>query len=57
MRKLATILRDESGSTAIEYGLIAAMIGIAAVSAMQKLGTTLSNTFSEVSTNLDSASR
>ncbi len=47
--------RDEEGATAIEYGLIAALISVAAIIAMQALGTSLSNMFSAVSTKLDSA--
>ncbi len=45
-KKLA---RDEQGATAIEYGLIAALIAVAAVAAMGTLGNTLEDTFSEVS--------
>ncbi len=47
--------RDEEGATAIEYGLIAALISVAAIIAMQALGTSLSNMFAAVSTKLDSA--
>jgi pilus assembly protein Flp/PilA len=43
------LLKDESGVTAIEYGLIAALIAVAAVSIMATVGTNLSNTFSKVS--------
>jgi pilus assembly protein Flp/PilA len=43
------LLKDESGVTAIEYGLIAALIAVAAVSIMSTVGTNLSNTFSKVS--------
>ena len=46
------VLRDESGATAIEYGLIAALIAVAAVAAMTTVGTNLSATFSSVATNL-----
>ena len=41
-------LRDVSGATAIEYGLIAALIAVAAVSVMGSVGTNLSSTFSTV---------
>ena len=40
---------DESGATAIEYGLIAALIAVAAISAMTTLGTKLTSTFRAVS--------
>lgn len=46
---LRQILRDESGATAIEYGLIAALISIAAILAFQALGLNLGNTFNTVS--------
>jgi pilus assembly protein Flp/PilA len=46
------LIRDESGVTAIEYGLIAALIAIAAIAAMTTLGTSLSNTFSHVANTL-----
>ncbi len=42
------LIRDEQGATAIEYGLIAALIAVAAIGAMSALGTTLSDTFQEV---------
>jgi pilus assembly protein Flp/PilA len=46
------LLRDESGVTAIEYGLIAALIAVAAVTIMSTVGTNLTNTFSKVASNL-----
>lgn len=42
--------RDEEGATAIEYGLIAALIAVAAIAAMQSLGTSLNTTFTNAST-------
>ena len=51
-RKLKAFLTDESGATAIEYGLIAAGISIAIISVVKGLGTKLSSTFSSVSTQL-----
>ncbi len=39
---------DNKGATAIEYGLIAALIAVAAIAAMDALGTTLNNTFTTV---------
>jgi pilus assembly protein Flp/PilA len=43
---------DESGATAIEYGLIAALIAVAAIAAMTTLGTKLTSTFTAVSDQL-----
>ena len=45
-------LRDETGATAIEYGLIAALIAVAAVSVMGTVGSNLSSTFSTVASAL-----
>ena len=50
--RLKDLLNDESGATAIEYGLIAALIAVAAITAMQSLGNELQTTFSTVSTEL-----
>ena len=52
MKFFNKILRDEAGATAIEYGLIAALIAVAAISAMTTLGTNLQSTFSTVSNSL-----
>ncbi|VVT17505.1 Flp family type IVb pilin [Erythrobacter sp. EC-HK427] len=49
------LVRDEQGATAIEYGLIAALIAVAAITAMQSLGTELSSTFNNVKTELTAA--
>ena len=46
------LTEDTRGVTAIEYGLIAALIAIAAIAAMTALGTSLSNTFSDVASTL-----
>ena len=46
------LLRDENGATAIEYGLIGALIAVAAVSVMSTVGTHLSTTFNTVATKL-----
>lgn len=45
-------LKDESGATAIEYSLIAALIGVAVISAVKMLGTTMSAKFSGIAGNL-----
>ncbi len=55
MKFINKLLRDEAGATAIEYGLIAALIAVAAITAMQSLGNELSGTFSTVSTELQTA--
>jgi pilus assembly protein Flp/PilA len=52
MKFINKLLRDEQGATAIEYGLIAALIAIAAITAMQSLGNELETTFSTVSGEL-----
>ncbi|WFL77260.1 Flp family type IVb pilin [Altererythrobacter arenosus] len=52
MKFINKLLRDEQGATAIEYGLIAALIAVAAITAMQSLGNELQTTFSTVSTKL-----
>jgi pilus assembly protein Flp/PilA len=46
------LLKNESGVTAIEYGLIAALIAVAAVTVMGTVGTNLTGTFTTVATNL-----
>ena len=47
-----SLLRDESGATAIEYGLIAALIAVAAIAAFQLVGTNLSTIFNTVAGKL-----
>ena len=49
------MLRDEAGATAIEYGLIAALIAVAAIAALQNLGGELETTFNTVSNELADA--
>ena len=55
MKFINKLLRDEAGATAIEYGLIAALIAVALITALTSLGTSLSNTFGAVSSELDAA--
>jgi pilus assembly protein Flp/PilA len=55
MKFINKLLRDEAGATAIEYGLIAALIAVAAITAMQSLGNNLSSTFTTVSNSLQTA--
>ncbi len=56
MRNFANLLRDESGATAIEYGLIAALISVVIITAVTLVGTNLSNTFNTIASKLGSAS-
>jgi pilus assembly protein Flp/PilA len=52
MQKIRTFLKNSKGATAIEYGLIAALIAVAAIAAMQGLGTQLNKTFGNVTSNM-----
>jgi pilus assembly protein Flp/PilA len=52
MQKIRNLLKNSKGATAIEYGLIAALIAVAAITAMQGLGNQLKTTFNNVSTNM-----
>lgn len=49
---IKNIFKNEDGATAIEYGLIAALIAVAAIVAMGSLGNTLKNTFTKVDTSM-----
>ncbi len=49
---ILTFFKDENGATAIEYGLIAAGIAIAIITAVQGVGTKLSDNFTTISTSL-----
>ena len=49
------LIRDEAGATAIEYGLIAALIAVAAIAAMQGLGNQLKSTFNSTSSAMSGA--
>ncbi len=51
-RLLANLLKDEAGGTAIEYGLIAGLIALAAISAITNIGQNLSTTFNSVAPKL-----
>jgi len=50
-------INDESGATAIEYGLIAALIAVAVVTAVSAVGTELTGTFEKVATELTAANK
>jgi pilus assembly protein Flp/PilA len=49
---LANLLKNKDGATAIEYGLIAALIAVAAVAAMTTVGTNLTTLFNLIATSL-----
>ena len=53
LKFLKLIKNDDKGATAIEYGLIAALIAVAAVTAMGSLGNSIGNTFNNVSACMD----
>jgi len=52
MKTLTKLFRDDAGATAIEYGLIAALIAVVIVTALTTVGTNLKTTFNSVATNL-----
>jgi pilus assembly protein Flp/PilA len=52
MAKFLKLIKNSKGATAIEYGLIAALIAVAAIAAMQNIGTKLGTTFNNVSNEL-----
>jgi len=52
MNLISRFVRDESGATAIEYGLIAALIAVVIITALTTVGTTLSTKFGSISTAL-----
>ena len=52
MSKFLKLIKNEKGATAIEYGLIAALIAVAAIGAMTGIGSKLGTTFNNVSSKL-----
>ncbi len=52
MQKIRQMMKDTKGATAIEYGLIAALIAVAAIGAMSALGTQLNKTFNNISAGM-----
>jgi len=52
MTKLTAFLKDESGATAIEYGLIAAGIAVVIIAAVNTVGSKLNSTFTSIATQL-----
>ena len=57
LMKIRKLLKDSKGATAIEYGLIAALVAVAAITALTALGGELNETFAGVETDLDAANR
>lgn len=56
MNMFSRFVKDESGATAIEYGLIAAIVSVGIITALKSVGTSLNTTFNSVSSELDKAS-
>lgn len=52
MAKFLKLIKNDKGATAIEYGLIAALIAVAAITAMTSIGSKLGSTFNNVSNEL-----
>ena len=52
MNKLISLVKDENGATAIEYGLIAALIAVVLISALRAIGSNLTATFNNVANNV-----
>jgi pilus assembly protein Flp/PilA len=52
MNLISRFVRDESGATAIEYGLIAALIAVVIITGVTAVGTKLSTTFTSLATSL-----
>ena len=57
LRKVRKFVRDESGATAIEYGLIAALIAVVIIGALSSIGSNLNVAFTDIGTNLAGTTR
>ncbi len=55
MEKLGNFFKDESGASAVEYGLLVALIAVVIIGAVTTLGTSLSTQFNSVSTSIEAA--
>lgn len=55
LKFLTRLINDQSGATAIEYGLIAALVSVAAITALGAMGTSLTTMFTSVSAALNTA--
>ena len=56
MNSITTFIRDEEGATALEYGLLAALIAAVIIGAVTTLGQVISNTFNTISSSMSAAS-
>ncbi len=54
MNMFSRFMKDESGATAIEYGLIAAIISVGIIGVLSQVKTSLQTTFTDIQSNLDS---
>ena len=54
--QISTFVRDEEGATALEYGLLAALIAAVIIGAVQTLGNVVSTTFNTIAANMTAAS-
>jgi pilus assembly protein Flp/PilA len=57
MKPFVKFWSDESGATAIEYGLIAAIVGVGIIAVLKNVRTSLQGTFNNVNSNLSAASK
>ena len=55
LQTISNLISDQSGATAVEYGLIAALIGIVAMASLDAMGQSLTDMFFAVSTHIDTA--
>ncbi len=55
IKTIRNLIADESGATAIEYGLIAALVSVAGIVALEAMGSSLSAMFTSVASKLDGA--
>lgn len=55
MNTISRFMNDESGATAIEYGLIAAIVAVGIITTLKAVGTSLNATFTKVGSELDTA--
>ena len=55
LKLIRKLLRDETGPTAIEYGLIAALIAVVTIAGLTTLGTTLNKTYNNIATKVSTA--
>ena len=57
MSLIARFAKNESGATAIEYGLLAALVGVAIIGVVRTMGTTMQATYTRVATDLGNANK